>query len=191
MINFFRNYFRILLLIVVVFFYSCENKVEEVNFITSENEKKLPVESAQNVEMFYSDSAAVKARLKSPQADRYVGKINFTLFPKGMDITFFDFAQKEESRLTADYGIAYENANGMSRMVAKRNVVVVNKKGEKLNTEHLVWDAVTKKVYTDAFVKITTEDEVLLGDGLIANEDFSEYEIKKPRGTIAVEEETK
>jgi hypothetical protein len=34
-------------------------------------------------------------------------------------------------------------------MEAQRNVVVVNEKGDKLNTEHLTWNALTKKIYTD------------------------------------------
>ena len=39
------------------------------------------------------------------------------------------------------------------------------------------------------FVKITTKDEVIYGQGLEANQDFSKYTIKKIRGTIAMQHE--
>jgi len=169
-------------------FISCENNLAEVNYITAENEKLLPIESGKNVEMLYSDSAVVRAKLKAPQVDRYVGKTNFMLLPKGMLIVFYDEFKQEETRLTADYGIGFENGTGMNKMEAKRNVILVNKKGDRLNTEHLIWDATTQKIYTDQFVKITTKDEVIWGDGLNANQDFSEYEILNPKGVISVDE---
>jgi hypothetical protein len=34
-------------------------------------------------------------------------------------------------------------------------------------------------------VKITTDDEIIFGEGLEANEDFSDYVIKKVKGTSA------
>ena len=109
--------------------------------------------------------------------------------PKGMDVFFYDRFGKEQSKLTANYGIGYETDNRINTMEAKGNVVVVNLKGDRLNTEHLTWNSQTKKVYTDEFVKITTKDEVIWGNGLTANEDFSEYEIKHVKGTIAVKDE--
>ena len=62
--------------------------------------------------------------------------------------------------------------------------MVVNKKGETLNTEHLIWEEKTEKIHTDEFVKITTEDEVIFGHGFESNQDFSKYRIKKIKGTI-------
>lgn len=166
---------------------ACENDIAEVNYITADNEKRLPIESGKNVEMLYSDSAVVRAKLKAPQVDRYIGKTNYMLLPKGMLIVFYDEHKQEETRLTAEYGIGFDNGSGMNKMEAKRNVVVINKKGEKLNTEHLIWDAATQKIYTNEFVKITTKEETLMGDGLVANQDFSEYEILHPHGNILID----
>jgi LPS export ABC transporter protein LptC len=167
---------------------SCENDIEVVNSITSATEKKLPLESGKNVEVIYSDSAIVRAKLITPQLDRYMGEKSYMEMPKGMIIIFFDEFKKEQNRLTADYGIGYDNGNGMDKMEAKRHVIVVNEKGEKLETEHLTWNAATKKIFTDEFVKITTKDKVLMGEGLTANQDFSEYEIAHPKATIFLDE---
>jgi len=70
------------------------------------------------------------------------------------------------------------------RMEAKYAVEVVNKTGEKLETERLIWDEQNKRIYTDAFVKITTATEVIRGKGMESNQDFTKYQIKQVTGTI-------
>ncbi len=170
-------------------FTSCENDIAVVNSITSAAEKALPIQSSKNAEYIYSDSAIVRARLNAPQIDNYGGKKPYMELPKGMNIVFFQEDKKEQTKLTANYGIGYDNGNGvMEKMEAKGNVIVVNEKGETLNTEHLIWNAFTKKIYTDAFVKITTKDQVIVGDGMEADQDFSSYEIKNVKGTFDIKD---
>src|ERR1043166_372700 len=104
-----------------------------------------------------------------------------------MNIEFYKEDKSMQSKLTANYGIAYDAGNGvMEKMEAKGNVVVVNEKGDKLNTEHLTWNALTKMIYTDDFVKITTKDQVIWGNGMEAKQDFSEYKILDVQGEIDV-----
>lgn len=185
----FLSRFQILIPIFMLGFSSCENDIAVVNTITSVNEKKLPVQSDVNVEIMYSDSARVRAKLTGPKLDRYAGVKPYMELPKGLEIIFYDEHHKEQTKLTADYGIGFDSGNGMEHMEAKRNVVVINQKGDKLNTEHLIWNAITKKIFTDEFVKITTKDEIIWGDGLVANQDFSDYTIKNVRGQINVKDE--
>ena len=40
----------------------------------------------------------------------------------------------------------------------------------------------------DDFVKITTKDQVIWGDGMEADQDFSEYNIKNVKGEIDIKE---
>jgi LPS export ABC transporter protein LptC len=167
---------------------SCENDIAKVNSVTADVLKNLPIESGKNIQLIYTDSALTKAILTTPQMDRYIGKKNYFELPKGMKIIFYADANRAKTTLVADYGIGYENGNGMEQMEAKRNVVVVNEKGEKLNTEQLIWNAITKKIITNAFVKITTKDEIIWGDGLEANEDFSSYEIKNVKGQLSIKD---
>ena len=72
-------------------------------------------------------------------------------------------------------------------MEVKYNVEVVNVNGEKLNTEQLTWDEQKQKIVSNAFVKITTAEEIITGNGLEANQDFTQYEIKEITGTIRLE----
>lgn len=176
-----------LLFISFASFIACENDIDVVNSITSATEKKLPLESSKNVEFLYSDSAVVRAKLTAPQIDRYGGKKPYLELPLGMNVIFYQENKTEQTKLTANYGIGYDSGNGvMEKMEAKGNVIVINEKGEKLNTEHLTWNTFTKKIYTDDFVKITTKDQVICGDGMEADQDFSEYKIKNVTGTFDV-----
>ena len=71
-------------------------------------------------------------------------------------------------------------------MIVRKNVVVINEKGNQLNTEHLVWDEKQQKLLSNEFVKITTPDEIMYGTGFEANQDFSKYRIFNIKGTISL-----
>lgn len=177
-----RNFFqkiKIPILISTILFSACNNSVEKINEVTS-----APVdapETGKNIELIYSDSAKVKFKLTATRLERNGGDNPITEFFDGIKIVFYNAEMKPESEMRADYAIHYENEE---KMVAKNNVVVVNVKGETLNTEELTWEQQKHLVYTDVFVKITTRDETLFGDGLESNEDFTKYKIKKIKGTI-------
>jgi LPS export ABC transporter protein LptC len=170
---------------------ACENSIDVINSTSSALQNQLPIESSKNIQVLYSDSAVVRAKLIAPQADHFATKKPYYEMPKGMQITFFNKNKKEETKLTANYGIGYDTGSGMEKMEAKGNVIVINEKGDKLNTEHLTWNALTRKIYTDEFVKITTKDQVIWGDGMEANENFTRYEIKNVKGQIDIEDEDK
>jgi len=159
----------------------CENDIEKVKLVTSKD--VLPVEAATGLEIIYSDSAHIKAKITTPELNRYVGNKNYIELPKGLKLEFYDDQNKVTSTLTADYAIRREPEMIVE---ARRNVIVVNEKNEKLNTEHLIWNERTKKIYSDEFVKITTPDEIIMGNGFEANQDFSRYRIKNIKGTINV-----
>jgi LPS export ABC transporter protein LptC len=163
---------------------ACENDIAKVNEVTVDVNKKIPIESSKDVEFLYSDSAKIKMKLTAPKIDRFAGEKNYFETPNGVHIFFYGNYPTVKTQLKADYGIGHDTVNTMGRMEVKRNVEVINEKGDMLNTEHLIWDAQRKRIYTNEFVKITTKDEVIWGNGLDADEDFSHYEIKDVKGQI-------
>ena len=87
------------------------------------------------------------------------------------------------SSISANWAISHEKEKIVE---AKSNVIVINAKGEKLNTEHLIWDEKKETISSDVFVKITTKTEVLMGEGLEADQTFTKYIIKKPKGAFSL-----
>jgi LPS export ABC transporter protein LptC len=106
--------------------------------------------------------------------------------PKGLFVTFFDQDEKISATLKADYGVRFDESK---RMDVKYAVEVVNVNGQKLETEKLTWDENTRRIYTDAAVKITTEKEIIMGKGMESNQDFTKYELKQVTGTIQLKED--
>jgi len=159
----------------------CENDLEKVKLISEHH--SLPVETSENLEILYSDSAKVKLKLNAPVLERFYDDKPYTELPKGVHVEFYNDQMETISVLTAGYAIRYDSE---SMMEAKSNVVVINQKGEKLNTEHLIWNERSAKIYSDAFVRITTPDKVIFGNGFEANQDFTNYRIFKIKGTINI-----
>ena len=144
-----------------------------------------PVETGIDEQILYSDSAHVKVRLLTPLLLHFVKDTSYIEFPKGLHAYFFNDSGKTTTELKANYGIRYES---VSRMEVKNNVELTNVKGEKLTTQHLTWDEQRKLIYTNDFVKIVTAREIIYGDGLESNQDFSQYNIKHPKGSLKVDE---
>lgn len=176
----FKSIYKLWLVLICSFvFISCETNREEVMAIGKKT--VMPSETGKDITLMYSDSSVLKIRLQAPQMlvyDKDV-KEKVTILPKGLIVVFYDEAGKETTTLKANYGVRYEK-----RMDVKYNVEVVNVNGDKLNTEHLIWDEEKKKIISDAFVKITTDNKIIMGKGLEANQDFTQYEIKEITGSI-------
>ena len=177
------NFIRFLL--ISFLFLSCETNRDEVLSIGKKT--ITPTQTGKKVDMLYSDSTILKIKLQAPQMLMYDKGVKepLTILPKGVLVIFYDRNAKESTTLKGNYAIRYEKSQ---RMEIKYNVEVINEKGEKLNTERLVWDEQKKKISSNAFVKITTPKEIITGNGLEANQDFTKYEIKNIIATIRLDD---
>ncbi|WKN32633.1 LPS export ABC transporter periplasmic protein LptC [Porifericola rhodea] len=145
-----------------------------------------PVMEATDVELLHSDSAVVIIRLT---ADRQLEfESGDREFPEGIHIEFYE--KKDESKnasITANQGFFNKKEN---KYTATGDVVVQNfKSGEKLETEELHWEPNKNEIYTDRYVEITTNGDILMGEGLTADESFTNWKILKPKGTLSITEE--
>ena len=175
---------RTLILLFTLALVACENDLEKVNRITSN--KDVSKEFAKKVEILYSEKGVVHYRILG---DRLIRNDNeedpYIEFPDNVELFIYNDSMQVESRLTGGYGISYQKTR---RMIVRDSVVLWNMKGEMLNTEELIWDEAEGTISSTKFVKITTPKEIIFGDGFEANEDFSEYRIKKIRGTISIDD---
>jgi LPS export ABC transporter protein LptC len=174
-------------LLAVTFFLAiaCRNDPEEVRKVTAQDDS--PMETQDGVQLTYTDSGLVKMFLVAPRAENYGHLENPTLvFPNGIDVIFYDHLGNEESRITANYAIRYLNEKLWK---AKGDVVVSNIHNERLNTEELFWNEATEKIYSNVFVKMTTDTQVIMGEGFEADQNFSNAVVKKVTGQIELEED--
>lgn len=147
-----------------------------------------PVMSAHNIEVLFSDSGKIEARLTSSLMNRYLGKSPYLEFPAGFIVVMFDSLQQTASTITADRGVRREYTRTME---AWGNVVVRNvKKNEQLNTEHLIWDEGQHRIWSDVKIKITKPDQILNGSSMESNETFTRYSIQQPMGQMNVKKDS-
>lgn len=183
--TFFNKIKVIVVIIITAILYSCENDLETVKIITSKD--NTPFETSKNVELYHSQNGIVELLLKTPLLERYLGERPYIEMTKGIEIYFYDSLMNVSSQLTASYAINFENDKITE---ARNNVIVINEKKEQLNTEHLIWDERKSIIYSNVFVKITTPDEVLFGEGFESDERFEKWQIKKPKGSFNIKEGT-
>lgn len=169
------------LLLALIPFLAC-SRLETANYRSKKHDSVATREIAENVTIEYTDSGLLKARIKSTElvAVKNVRE-PYVEMPKGIKAEFIGASGKVESYLFSEYGISYTKKK---RVVVRRNVRVLNIKCERLETEELVWDQASGRIYTDKFVKITTPDQIITGEGMESNQTFTDWEILNVSGTI-------
>lgn len=173
--------------VVVVLFLlgACENKVAEVRLFSTE--ERIPIEVQENLTLQYTDSTYLRLELSAPLAESYPQMDSPQReFRQGIKVRFFNNFGQEDSRLRADYALQLVEKDLWE---ARGDVVVINNKGEQLNTEKLFWDSRKEIIFSDEFVKITTPNEIISGTGFEADQNFSTYEISQVSGIINIEDD--
>ncbi len=164
-------------------FFSCSPDLETIETITRKDE--LPVEAAENLRILYSSHAKIQMIMEAPRMERYEGEEPYMELPEGFVMSFFDEFMNETSRITAKYAIQYEKDDLID---ARNDVVVENMETrEKLNTEQLIWDRKNEKIHSDKFVKVTSGEDVLYGQGFESDDRFTTWSIKEIWGTFSVD----
>jgi LPS export ABC transporter protein LptC len=180
-----RKFYRALSVIsfgLVFLISSCVNDLTEVNEAAA---RATPsIETGKDIEIIYSEKGKVNIKLEAPTVTRYNTEEPYIEFTEGLKVYFYNDSMQVKSRLRANYGVRYDKSG---ETIVRNDVLVYNEQNEKLETEELTWDFDTESIRSDKFVKITTADEVLFGQGFEADENFSKYKILKPEGTIKVD----
>ncbi len=147
------------------------------------NSNTLNQEKADSVTLLYSSNGMLKAKLNTKVFEHVMdAKPPYIQMSKGLKVQFFNGSQPT-STLTALNGRYFENDNNV---LLRDSVKVVNDKLETLETNELIWNEKSQTFHTDKQVSIATSTQIIYGDGLEANQDFTTYKILKPKGIISV-----
>lgn len=176
----YRNFYAIhKLMIVAVLFSSCNNAdlKEPVEYTG-------PLRKAEDIELYYSEKSRVKVKMQAPEMHEFLS--GDSEFPKGVHLEFYNEFGKLESTLRANHAYFFKK----EKLWRGRGKVEVKniEKNEQLNTEELFWKQTEERIYTDKFVTIRQQGDVIYGEGLEAKQDMSDYVIKNPQGEFEVED---
>ena len=178
------NLKNILYLIVLgVALVSCENDLSEVQqFIV---EDQVTIEVGEGVEVIYSDSGRIEMKVIAPILHRHLDRVNpRRTFPNGLKVLFIGKDQEIESWLVGKRATEFENTH---QTIIRDSVVVFSNNGEKLETDHLIWDQKEGRIYTDQLVRMTTIDKKIWGYGFEADREFKRWSIKAVKGELKMD----
>ena len=117
---------------------------------------------------------------------RYSGEEDIVKLSGNVKIEFFrSGVSDKKSELTCNLALIN---NTTDIMTASEDVLLMGDQKE-LSTEQLIWDKNKDVIYTDSEVIITTQDEVISGVGFESNPEFTEYEIKKAKGSFILQKD--
>ena len=143
-----------------------------------------PLRILTNAVIEHSDSGVMLGKLITPELHDF--ESGDRELPRGGFLEFYDREGKMTSTMRSDYAY-FSKEDELWRI--EGNVILKNiESGEALNTEQLYWKPAKGDVYTDKFVRIERENEILTGVGLTAKQDFSSYVISNPQGVFNLDE---
>lgn len=177
----------IILLIALFAFYSCRpNKPEEIREFT--NLEELPSMTIESLTTTITDSGKIKYRFVTPEMKQFDKREKPAIeFNKGLHLIIFDNEQKIDAQIKSKRAIYHETDKLWE---LSNDVEAVNTTGEVINTELLFWDMKKQTVYSDKFIKITTDTEIITGYGFESDERMENYKIKNISGILNIDQES-
>ena len=171
------------LIVIALSVISCEKKnvrYEKIDILS------LPSQTAKDFTTTYTDSGKMQIVFSAPLMERYEKtETPYSEFKSGITVKFHDGHLEPVASVTAKYAKFTDSKNLWE---LQDSVVAINEAGEKLETELLYWDQKKALIYTDRFVKITTEDQIVQGYGLESDPRLSKRKIKNLSATIYINE---
>jgi LPS export ABC transporter protein LptC len=162
---------------------SCETRTDE---IPKSDLLTLPTVTGTDITSQFIDSGKIQLRFITPLIEQYSNKESqYSEFRKGLTAIFYDGKATPAASVTGKYA-KYTNKDNLWEL--KDSVVVLNENKDKLETELLFWDQNKDLIYTDRFVKITTEDQIIQGFGFESDSRLLKRKIRKVTATITLKD---
>lgn len=177
---------KIITSITIVFFIvSCQEDVKPLiknNF----GDGEIPYQESWDSKILITGDGLLKAIIYSDHISVYEEKKETLL--EGVKINFFDEHEIRSSTLTSKKGRVDDKTQDM---IAIDSVVAQNDSGTVLRTNELKWINKTKKITTDKFVTITTNEEHIEGYGFVSDQGLKSYTIYNVTYSTKLKGETK
>ncbi len=164
---------------------ACENDLKDVRRI-SEHQVTSSVEKTYGVEIVYSDSAKVKAKLLTPELYYHKTANPYYRMPKGVTILLYDDKQQVENTITADSAFKRDNER-LTQLMG--HVLIKKQDGSTFASDELFWNEVTRKFYSNTLVTFAdTKGDTLNGYGFESTDKFY-YKFRTLTGDLVIPEQ--
>jgi LPS export ABC transporter protein LptC len=171
------------LTLTALFSFSCR----KLDTIKKTDILSLPSVTARNDTTTFTDSGKVQLVISFPLMETYENaEIPYSEFRYGINVIFYDGHTESVGRATSKYA---KYISKKSLWELKDSVVVINETKDKLETDQLFWDQEKEIIYTDRYVKITNEDQTVIGSGFESDVRLTRRRIRNVTATIYLHDE--
>ena len=147
--------------------FGCGGKLKEADKI---NLAETPTQVVNDMFAVNTDDGLIKQRFESAVMLKFVtDSIDYDLFPNGLQVYGYTEEGLLETIIMADRAkhVAAGKRSSGELWEATGNVVVSNViKKETMETDTLYWDRKKEEIYTDAYVKLYSQDGMMQGYGM-------------------------
>jgi len=156
---------------------SCEGDEVKPDLLPVAITKEVPTQTSWNARLSFSTDGVVRGVLSARRVRVYESQRK-TILDSNIKVDFFGADSKHTSVLTASWA----HINDASKdMTAFDSVKIRSDNGVLVETDSLVWFNQTRKVRSDAFVRITEKNgRITTGMGFESDQDLINYHILRP-----------
>ncbi|PIF01812.1 MAG: LPS export ABC transporter periplasmic protein LptC, partial [Paludibacter sp.] len=180
------NHIILLILFSTPFISSCnKSKIEKIEAVV--NRDSIAGLTATKITTVISDSGITRYRIYTDLWNIFdKAEEPYWEFPVGLHFERFDETLHIDANFHSNYAKYFDKKE---LWVFRNKVKAINIEGKMFETEHLFWNQLTKKIYSDTIVKITTPTKIVFINDFVANETLTEYHGKDGSAIMAFEKE--
>lgn len=172
---------------------ACERRAPSSRAAPDTTSGPTPRQVSYDAQFRIHDGGQPRATLVAGRMEQYdTEDSTYTLLRSPSDslrvrVYVFDENGDSSATITADRVLLY---SAEDRFEAYGNAIVVTKDDKTLQSEHLTWHEVDRKIRTQRFVRIQTPTEQVQGTGLVADEDLDTYSIGRFTARVEMDDES-
>ena len=157
--------------------------------------EQTPVQVVHDMQILQTDKGEVEMRMHAPVMKRFdfvkdSVEQSYELYTDGFFVDAYTENGELETTITAQEA-KHVTTSGNESWSAFGNVVVINHiKGEKMETDTIYWNKEEKQIYTDCYVRLTSDSGLMQGFGMTSDERARNSVILRPFDWYAVERDS-
>ncbi|MAQ70023.1 MAG: LPS export ABC transporter periplasmic protein LptC [Flavobacteriales bacterium] len=169
-----RCFFIFLLLISI----GCINNIKDIDASYPNNSIN---DHGSDIQINYYLKGNLEFQLIAPEIEIITSPEEKSIFEKGIKVFVYNQSLDTIATISADFAVQNKD---QQLVEVRKNVILNNLNQEELVTEKLFWNKELKKIYTDDFVTLHTQNQIIMGFGFTSDQYFSTYSLSNITGTI-------
>lgn len=141
-----------------------------------------PDQEIKTARIHRSEQGRLQVEIDAPLITRYSQPAARTVYPRGVDLRFYDESRRLKTTIHARQAVSYDDRNIMK---ASDSVVVVDySSGDTIYLEDIIWRNDDDIIFSNHPVRSVNGHRVTYGDGFSSDERLENLHISHQRGVI-------